>query len=65
MKQIRYLVPLSLLAAPFAASAAIDVSAVSASFADITTALTTVGGLIIGAAALAIGFKWVKGMIFS
>ncbi len=43
----------------------IDTAAVESSFGDLTTALSTVGGLIIGAAALAITFKWVKGMIFS
>lgn len=47
------------------ASAAIDTTEITASFGDLTTALTTVGGLIIGAAALAITFKWVKGMMFS
>lgn len=47
------------------AHAAIDTAAVTASFGDLTTALTAVGGLIIGAAALAVTFKWVKGMIFS
>lgn len=47
------------------AAAAIDVSDVTSAFGDLTTALVTVGGLIIGAAAVAITFKWVKGMIFS
>lgn len=53
------------LLASGAASAAIDTTEITASFGDLTSALTTVGGLIIGAAALAITFKWVKGMIFS
>lgn len=44
---------------------AIDTAAVTSAFGDLTTALTAVGGLIIGAAALAVTFKWVKGMIFS
>lgn len=43
----------------------IDTAEIESSFADLTGALSTVGGLIIGAAALAITFKWVKGMIFS
>lgn len=47
------------------AQAAIDTAEITASFGDLTTALTAVGGLIIGAAALAVTFKWVKGMIFS
>jgi 7-keto-8-aminopelargonate synthetase-like enzyme len=48
-----------------AQTAGIDTAAVEASFGNLETALATVGGLIIGAAALAITFKWVKGMIFS
>lgn len=47
------------------AMAAVDLTGVTASFADLTTALGTVGGLIIAAAGTAIVFKWVKGMIFS
>ena len=47
-----------------AASAAIDLTDVTAAFGDLTTAITTVGGLILAAAALAVTFKWVKGMIF-
>ncbi|HCR78933.1 MAG TPA: hypothetical protein DIW42_04640 [Alcanivorax sp.] len=48
-----------------AQTAGIDTAAVESSFGNLETALATVGGLIIGAAALAITFKWVKGMIFS
>ena len=42
----------------------IDVSSVTSAFGNLDTALTTVGGLIIAAAALAVTYKWVKGMIF-
>ena len=42
----------------------IDVSSVTTAFGNLDTALTTVGGLIIAAAALAVTYKWVKGMIF-
>lgn len=47
------------------AHAAIDVTAVTTGFADLETAITTVGGLIISAAVVAVAFKWIKGMIFS
>ena len=47
------------------AHAAIDLTAVEGSFADLMTALGLVGGLILAAAGLAVTFKWVKGMIFS
>lgn len=53
------------VAAPTAAMAAVDLTGVTASFTDLTTALGTVGGLILAAAGTAIVFKWVKGMIFS
>ena len=47
------------------ANAAIDVSGVTTGFGDLTTAITTVGGLILGAAVVAIAFKWIKAMLFS
>ncbi len=46
------------------ATTGIDVSSVTSAFGNLDTALTTVGGLIIAAAALAVTYKWVKGMIF-
>ncbi len=42
----------------------IDVSSVTSAFGNLDTAISTVGGLIIAAAALAVTYKWVKGMIF-
>lgn len=42
----------------------IDVSSVTTAFGNLDTAIGTVGGLIIAAAALAVTYKWVKGMIF-
>lgn len=42
----------------------IDVTSVTAAFGNLDTAIGTVGGLIIAAAALAVTYKWVKGMIF-
>lgn len=48
------------------ASAASPVSTAAASFtSQWGTDAAVVGGALIGAAFLAIGFKWVKGMIFS
>lgn len=64
MKRIIALSAAGLVAVAGPASAAIDLTAVSTAFADLSTALTTVGGLILAAAALAVTFKWVKGMIF-
>lgn len=45
-------------------SGGINVSSVTAAFGSLDTAIGTVGGLIIAAAALAVTYKWVKGMIF-
>ena len=45
-------------------SSGIDVSSVTSAFGNLDTAIGTVGGLIIAAAALAVTYKWVKGMIF-
>ena len=48
-----------------ASNAAIDVSAATNSIStDGTAAITAVGGAIIGLAAVAVVFKWVKGAIF-
>lgn len=44
----------------------LDVSGVESYISgDVTTGLATVGGVIIIAAVTAMGFKWIKGMIFS
>lgn len=45
-------------------SGGISTSAVTAAFGSLDTAIGTVGGLLIAAAALAVTYKWVKGMIF-
>lgn len=42
----------------------IDTSAVTSAFTSLDTAIGVVGGLLIAAAALAVTYKWVKGMIF-
>lgn len=41
-----------------------DVAAAVATLADVESGLIAVGGVIIGLAAVAVGFKWIKGMIF-
>lgn len=47
------------------AQAAIDTTAVEAYIStDITTALTAIGVAVISLAALSMGFKWIKGMLF-
>lgn len=43
----------------------IDVSGAEETLGNVEGALTTIGGVVIGLAAVAIAFKWVKGMIFS
>lgn len=53
------------LALSTGAHAVIDLTSVTAGFGDLETAITTVGGLILSAAVIAVAFKWVKGMIFS
>lgn len=48
-----------------ASQAAIDVTAATTTIStDGTAAITAVGGAIIGLAAVAVVFKWVKGSIF-
>lgn len=42
-----------------------DLTLVTAAFGDLETAIGTVGGLILSASALAVTYKWIKGMIFS
>lgn len=46
------------------ANAAIDTTAVTTALADIGPAVTAVGGALLAAAAVAVGFKWLKGTIF-
>lgn len=46
------------------ASAAIDLSAVDTAFTDLSAGITTVGGLLLGAAVLGLAFRWLKGMLF-
>jgi len=41
-----------------------DLVAVTASLGDITEAITTIGGILLGAAALAVAFKWGKAALF-
>lgn len=43
---------------------ALDVSEAVAQLSGVSDSLVEIGGVIIGLAALAVGFKWVKGMIF-
>ena len=51
--------PLSVMAAP------IDLTAVTASFGDLNTAIAGIGALILVAAVLAMTYKWAKAMFFS
>ncbi len=47
------------------AAAAIDMSAVTTALTtDLTGSLVTVGGVLLIAAATAVTFKWIKGMLF-
>lgn len=41
-----------------------DLTLVTAALGDITDAVTTIGGILLGAAALAVAFKWGKAAIF-
>lgn len=50
--------------AVLAGGGGIDVSGVTSSLGEVETALAAVGGTLIGLAAVAVGFKWIKGMIF-
>lgn len=42
----------------------IDTADVEAQFGEIQTAVMAVGSVIITVAAVAVGFKWIKGMVF-
>mgnify|MGYP000464367614 CR=1 FL=1 len=46
------------------ASAAIDLTTVTAAFTDLGTAQVAVGGLLLVAAVTAVSYKWIKGMLF-
>lgn len=43
---------------------AFDVTEAVATLGGVESGLVAVGGVIIGLAAVAVGFKWIKGMIF-
>lgn len=64
-KSLIALTVVSALVLPVVSNAALDLTAVETGFGDLTTAITTVGGLILSAAVVAVAFKWIKGMIFS
>ena len=49
----------------FAVAVPIDLANVTLQFAELDTAIVAIGGLLLAAAALAVGYKWVKGMLFS
>lgn len=52
-------------AASVAPAYALDTTAVEEYIStDVTTALTAIGTALIVLAALAVGFKWIKGMLF-
>lgn len=57
-------IALSLGVAAASANAAIDLTAVTTSLADLATVVTTIGGIVVSAAALAIAYKWAKGALF-
>ena len=48
----------------FAQATALDTTAAVAQLAEIETGVTAVGGALLVAAAVAVGFKWLKGAIF-
>lgn len=47
------------------ASTALDTTGAVAQIGEINTAVAAVGGALVAAAAIAVGFKWLKGAIFS
>ena len=59
------LLALSLLASSQASMAAVDATATAAEISANSTAIEAVGTAFLALAALAVGFKWIKGMIFS
>ncbi len=63
--KMRYLILPAAMLVGGSAQAAVDLANVTTAFGDLTTALTTVGGLVLTAAVTAVIYKWLKGMIFS
>ena len=55
---------LALVSGVAMAEGGIDMTEVTAGIDDMETAIVTVGGALVGVAAVAVGFKWVKGMLF-
>ena len=65
MNKIKYLsIPALLLAGQSAMATTVADAAVTEISTNGTAAITAVGGALIGLAALAVVFKWVKGSIF-
>jgi hypothetical protein len=56
------LVPVLML--PAVAFGAIDTADAELALADIATVITTIGGIMLGAAAVAVAFKWAKAAVF-
>lgn len=48
-----------------ASAQAIDTDAITSGISDMEAALITVGGALVAVAAVAVAFKWLKGMVFS
>lgn len=46
------------------AHAAIDLTEVTDALGDLVVVVTTIGGALVGAAAVAVAFKWAKGALF-
>jgi len=62
----KYYLAFLLALASASANAAIDLTPVTTALTtDLTASLVTVGGVLLIAAATAITFKWIKGMLFS
>lgn len=61
---VRNGVVLSALVLAASANAAIDTTAVVTALGDIDTAVAAVGGAMCAAAAVAVGWKWLKAAIF-
>ena len=67
MKKAKYLavVPALALGQSALAATALDTAGAVAQIGEINTAVAAVGGALVAAAAIAVGFKWLKGAIFS
>lgn len=55
----------SLSAAAQGSTTSLDTAGAVAQIGEINTAVAAVGGALVAAAAVAVGFKWLKGAIFS